>query len=596
MFNKKTIFILLITFLIIGSGLSLKAEAWNAHIDIAAKPGHSYEKPELAFGPDGSLYIAYREKNPSRNSDIILCRFDGGELTDEHYQNVSNAGQRFGSYKCYETDVVVTEDEKVHVAWVALDRNNGHKQYIQYRYLDGEKWSDIIDLGIVNLEDHQAFFDLRLDVSNNGNVHVVAMTDHNDPYQIKYFSMYDGTVMPVEHIQKNGKGRKKHPDIAVDDNYVHIIWMEKVVSGGPYAIYHQKRENRIGGTKSEIRQLSKLGKNYATQKSRIRLDSQGYFHHAEFYKTGDNKIMRYHKELTDGNLSRYTTVSDGELRLYHWAGLAVRDNSVICAMQLGSTTETKGGAIYFNWQKNGQWQGYTKLENSGGALHESVDLTHDGQVAAIATQIRTEAIRLFTSSDVVAKPTAPLEVTFNNPDMVFVEDNAAFDASGCIALNPDVNILEYRWDFGDGTIEVSSSPTMVHSYNLYDRDYVVSLTITADDERTASITRSIAVKALYSPEVSSVTFSHYRTLFYNKYVNTVRWTPNSKNTAPGFPAITGYQVWRADSSGTGYQLIGEVGSGVTQFEDRQGVSPDSNFTYRVRAVDAQGHISPIDHF
>ena len=66
--------------------------------------------------------------------------------------------------------------------------------------------------------------------------------------------------------------------------YIHVIWMRKI--GFPYVIVYQKWENKIGAAKSEIKQITFPKGDYASQKSRIDLDSQGYLHLAEFYKTG----------------------------------------------------------------------------------------------------------------------------------------------------------------------------------------------------------------------------------------------------------------------------------------------------------------------
>ena len=55
----------------------------------------------------------------------------------------------------------------------------------------------------------------------------------------------------------------------------------------------------------------------------------------------------------------------------------------------------------------------------------------------------------------------------------------------------EVGIAARRWDFGDGTSSAESSPT--HSY-AQEGSYVVTLTVTTMDGRTASITQSLEVR------------------------------------------------------------------------------------------------------
>jgi len=61
-----------------------------------------------------------------------------------------------------------------------------------------------------------------------------------------------------------------------------------------------------------------------------------------------------------------------------------------------------------------------------------------------------------------------------------------FDAAGSMDLDGG-SIAEYRWDFGDGNGEISSSPAVEHIYSI-PGTYVVRLTVTDDDEQTNTIT------------------------------------------------------------------------------------------------------------
>jgi hypothetical protein len=475
---------------------------------------------------------------------------------------------------------------------VGHDRDNVSVHHIKYRYLDGNTWSEIIDLGELHMHSGDLAFDLRLGVDNNLNVHVVTYKEHDTT--VWYVAKYGDTILPVEKVGNPGS-RLKHPDIAVDDNYVHMIWMRKI--GFPYVIVHQKRENRVGGTRSTIKQITFPVGEYASQKSRIDLDSEGYFHLAEFYKTGIVKKLKYYKELPNGSFTPYVNLSHPEkLLLYHWAGLEVRDNSIIATMQLGSTSG--GTGLFYNWKRGGKWGGYSAIPGTHGAVHQSVDLSADGQIAAVAYGRTTTEIMMVSSEPISA--TGTLETEFTHPAMVFWGSDITFDASQCTTLNPDYTIVSYEWDFGDSNTETTSSPTVTHRYNTYGAEVRVNLTITAESGATGLAYKDIHIHALYNAIITSVTPKRVRTLFYDRAANEIEWRSNPLNENAGYPSITGYELWRAPQSSTlsddDYVKMADLGTNTTSFLDYFDVNENVDYVYSVLSVDAEGHISPFNHY
>lgn len=563
--------------------------AWETPMVIAGKSGHSYEKPEIGFHPSGAVFIAYREKEPGGgNSDIIVCEYNGKEMI---YHNASEAATFWPRHKCYEADLEITADGVVHVAWTGHDRNNPDHQFIMYRKYDGKNWSDVETIGDLHMHSGDITIDMRLGVDNFHNVHVILQEEHS--VVIRYFAKYGDTKTGMINIGNPGS-RLKHPDIAVNDNEVHVIWMRKI--GFPYVIMHQKWENKIGGVKSEIRQITFPVGEYASQKSRIDLDSSGLMHLAEFYKKGTIKKLKYWKETTPGGaFAPYINMSSqSKLMLYHWAALEVRDNSVIASMQLGSSSG--GTGIYYRWKKFGTWSSYAKIPGTEGPKHQSTDLSADGLVAATAYARYENAIMLTSSDPISASGT--LETAFDAPTQVFWGTDVAFDASQCADLNPDFNILTYEWDFGDGTVLTTANPTITHKYEVWDTDFEVTLTITATTGESGVGTLDVHVDALYGATNISVTPKRIRTLFYNRYTNLVEFSPNPKNEASGFPTIANYEIWRArlssSPSADDYQLLGQVDASFHKFLDYFSVEPNVNYVYSVVSVDSQGNRSPLN--
>lgn len=566
------------------------ALGWETPLVIAGGDGANYYKPEIGFDAYGGVYITYRKKGAASNSDIILCYYDGKTMT---YENVSESSQFWASYKSYESDIEITADGRVHVAWVAHNRATPDTHHIKYRYKDGNTWSDIIEMGEFHLHSGDVFFDLRLGVSNNGNVHIIAQEEHQ--VVIKYVAMYDGVVMPAQAIGNPGS-RLKHPDIAVNDDWVHAIWMRKV--GFPYVIMYQKWENKPNGANTAIRQVTFPVGEYASQKSRIDLDSMGYFHMAEFYKKGVVKKLKYWQELSDGTFAPYVNLSHQQkLMLYHWAGLEVRDNSIIASFQLGSSSG--GSGIHYNWKQNGVWGGYSSIPQTDGAVHQSVDLNADGTVAAIAYGRFTSSIQMVSSEPIIAS--GALEADFTKPGMIFWGSETTFDASAVAGLNPDYNIALYTWDFGDGNVTTTTNPSVTHTYNgSYDVDFNVKLEVTAETGETGVAEQTVHVWALYNAFVTGVDEKRIRTFFFNRSANMVSFSPNAKNQAAGFPAIAKYEIWRAPQSSVitdnNYVYVGEAGANQNFFLDFYGVQEGVNYVYVIRSVDGNGNKSPFNNY
>jgi PKD domain len=581
----KTLFVVILLSLFISPAF---LSAWEAPMAMAAKAGYKYYKPEVGFAPSGGIYMAYREKEPSGNSDIMVCYYDGKEMV---YHNVSEGASFWSKFKAYESDIEVTADGKVHVVWIALNRNDTAVHHVRYRYLDGNTWSEIMTLGDVHVHSGDVVFDNRLGVDSIGNVHVVLQEEHS--VVIRYFGKFGDTLTGMINVGNPGS-RLKHPDIAVDDNYIHLIWMRKV--GFPYVIMRQKIENRLGGTWGPIEQITFPVGEYASQKSRIDLDSQGFLHLAEFYKKGIIKKLKYFVEQGNGSWTPYVNLSDpNKLQLYHWAALEVRDNSIIGTMQLGSTSG--GSGIYYRWKQNNVWSEYAKIPSTSGAVHQSTDLSADGLVAAVVYAKTSSSIMMTSSEPITA--TGTLEAEFSNPDPLFAGSDVTFDASNCANLNPDFNIVSYEWDFGDGTITTTSSPTIAHSFSSYNVDLQVTLKITAETGETGTFYKDIHVHALFSAIVTDVVSKSIRTLFYSRAANMVQWIPNPKNDENGYPAISKYEIWRALSTSvianSDYVYVGEVASGTQEFLDYYGVQENSRYIYVIVSVDAEGHKSPYDN-
>lgn len=87
----------------------------------------------------------------------------------------------------------------------------------------------------------------------------------------------------------------------------------------------------------------------------------------------------------------------------------------------------------------------------------------------------------------VPAPTVTLTI---NPDPPLAGQQATFTANATPA--PGHSITEYRWDFGDGTTQTTTSRTVTKTYNNQGT-YVVSVTVTDDLGQTGAVAQQLNI-------------------------------------------------------------------------------------------------------
>jgi large repetitive protein len=97
-------------------------------------------------------------------------------------------------------------------------------------------------------------------------------------------------------------------------------------------------------------------------------------------------------------------------------------------------------------------------------------------------------------------PDLPPVASFTAPASTLTGRAATFDASA--SADPDGTIASYRWDFGDGQVRETASPTIAHSFTL-SGPKTVTLTVTDDSGSVAQASHEVSVSHL--PPVASFT-------------------------------------------------------------------------------------------
>jgi len=169
----------------------------------------------------------------------------------------------------------------------------------------------------------------------------------------------------------------------------------------------------------------------------------------------------------------------------------------------------------------------------------------------------------------------PLQVTFNA--------SSSFD--------PDGQIVQYTWDFGDGTTGLGE--IVSHTYMSWGS---FPITLSIEDNRGSgdTKTKTIEVLRLLLPlNIRWETFSD-ESMFLTRYITNIKWEKNPNNSA--IAEIVLYRVYRKENQAepTSFKYIGEVDAQIFTYDDYD-VEKKDQYSYTVTAVDSLGHESPLDN-
>ena len=93
-----------------------------------------------------------------------------------------------------------------------------------------------------------------------------------------------------------------------------------------------------------------------------------------------------------------------------------------------------------------------------------------------------------------AGPNQPPAAIFTySPDNPTPQESILFDASGSYAISG--RIVQYAWDFGDGTVSTLTDPLITHSYPV-DGDYTIQLTVTDSNEYTGTAVAIVQIRCV----------------------------------------------------------------------------------------------------
>lgn len=455
-------------------------------VKIADNANTGYFKPEVKISPNGDIYVIYQALNEGSNrSDVHLSKY-GANGKVSFVKNLSDS-----SAYSYEPEIDIRDNGDVHTVWC---EQSGDTHVIKYRFFNGSSWSGTQNLGQVG--DTEIVEDVRIAVDQSGNVFVVFM--HWQAAKCKFISKY-GNNISFESWPLSG--RSKHPDVAVDSNHVHIIYQYRE-TGDPYTIAYNRRPNRQNSSWEDWIDLEF----YGVQRPRMDLDTSNVPHAVFFENFGSTRNLWYKKKSGNkfGSLKIMTNPSKDET--YHYCEvLADNDNNVLVTMQRGGTGG--GKFVGYNWLRNGKWSGYSSFSKTVGLrpTKQSADIV-DGEFYAAVTFCERDNVVWLLIAEEDGSPggtgTAPTANFTFSPLGGHAPLNVTFDASA--SSDDDGDITAYTWTFGDGATGTGQMPS--HTYAA-EGTYTIRLTVTDNDGKTGTTTRTIIVDPPNQPPVAKFTFS-----------------------------------------------------------------------------------------
>jgi len=224
--------------------------------------------------------------------------------------------------------------------------------------------------------------------------------------------------------------------------------------------------------------------------------------------TNASGVVVNHAYADDGSYTVTLTVTDDDgASASTSATKTVLNRAPVASFTESATTVFTGEVIHFNasdsYDPDGTIVSYF-WDFGDGTNSSSVIVDHsyadDGSYTVTLTVMDDDGATSTATSIKIVLNRLPVASFTESAETVYTGDIITFNASG--SNDPDGTIVNYFWDFGDGTN--ATGVTVDHSYTD-DGNYTVTLTVTDDDGATDSASATKTV--LNRPPVASFTES-----------------------------------------------------------------------------------------
>ena len=316
---------------------------------------------------------------------------------------------------------------------------------------------------------------------------------------------------PIDIVSAESMSDSRWPSQAVDSNgTIHIAWSDKTnynSCGSDYDIFYKTKLSNGDWSTTEVISTESTGD---SRWPSLTADSRGTIHIAWSDKTdfdgcGSDYDIFYKKSISDTSWETTEVVSPESTSDSWGFSLAVTNNGTVFLAWSDKTDYRDSGSdldiFYKTKLSGGSWTSaeIISTENTGDSTWPSLTVDPNG-VLHIAWSDKTNYNNCGSDYDILYKyknvgaidvNTAGGENNYppvadaGGPYTGYVNVVITFDASGSSDSNQDGSIVNYTWDFGDGTTSYGNQMTTSHIYN-FTGNYTVTLTVFDDKGNTDS--------------------------------------------------------------------------------------------------------------
>jgi PKD repeat protein len=534
-------------------------------VNISRSPNWMSWAPRIAVDSIGNIHVVWAEYYSDTRGDAFYAKYD--ILTQEWSTPLNLSGSsNVNSSELRSAGIDVDSLDNVYVVY--QERGS-----VKLRIFSQGHWGQVIDVagGFRGVDSP------RVAVDSSGNI-FISWWD-TEVYAVYSRARVGGTW---EGVRLVSRGRAKFSDIGVGNMKVFACWTSNE-GAAPYQINYVQRNTTFDAPWSTP-QLVKPS-SHKQQVPAIDLDANDIAHvvYTPMFDEAFNRRVDYC--YWTGNGFSYPKALSPAMFL-HYPSLHARGNNVYVCWQLGAFGS--GSAIHINTRMDGVWTGETSIPESKGCTlsdigtspaQDQVYVVWDGGGDIWCNMGQVGPV------DINNKP--PVADFSFSPSTGIFPLAVTFDASA--SHDPDGNIIQYSWSFGDGSTGTGQVAT--HVYTTWGT-FAVRLTVRDNKSATASKVQQIEVSRLFQPLNIRWTSKRDESLFLARDVTQVTWDKNPANDSLG-AVISFHRIFKkkAGDPDTNYLLIGEVSGTTYSFLDTKDISPDNVYTVTVR--DSQGHESPI---
>ncbi|MDH7511319.1 MAG: PKD domain-containing protein [Clostridiales bacterium] len=488
---SRNCFILFATFFFLFSlATSLEAAA-----NISQTPNVASWAPRIAVDSAGNLHVVWAEyytppqhtlPNPG-TGDAFYSKYDVSTQTWSTPLNLSNSA-RVNSSEYRPVGIDIDSSNTIYVVYI--DNNLTIKLRT---FSTGAGWSSPFDISSHSNDEIDC---ARIAVDPGGNIYTC------------WWGIWSGVVYSRarvggtwESVRTLSVGRRsKFPDIAVGSNEVWATFVQR--DPAEYYTYYLRRSKSLNASWSSPQIVYQSPPENGHEFPAIEIDSNETPHLIWMLRVDPDSYDRWtvYSQWTGAGWTSPQVISSQAL--LHYPSLHKRGNNLYAIYQYGSWGN--GVAALYNTRISGAWTGQTTVPDSVGVTYVDVSTSPSQDKIYFVWDAGGE---IWCNMGATGPPPPPppgypvANFSFS-PTSGNAPLTVTFDASA--SYDPDGTIVSYAWSFGTGA--TGSGRVTSYTYTTAGT-FTIRLTVTDNDGKTGSTTKTITVLQFNYPPNAEFSFS-----------------------------------------------------------------------------------------